>query len=91
MALGAQSIALGAHSVVVAGGMESMSQAPFLLPRAAPLGRAGDVPLLDSLAHDGLRDSPTGHPMGVLAQECVDEMRISREDQVRMGCRSLGA
>lgn len=86
VALGAESIALGLHSVVVAGGMESMSQAPFLLPRTAPLRRTGDVPLLDSVLHEGLRDSETGHLMGVLAQECVDEMRISREDQVRRGC-----
>lgn len=80
--LGAQSIMLGMREVVVAGGMESMSNAPYLLPRRQPPKILGDCKLIDSLQHDGLLDPMNGLSMGLYAEKCAEEMGISREEQV---------
>eukprot|EP01067_Filipodium_phascolosomae_P006294 Filipodium_phascolosomae@DN4555_c0_g1_i1.p1 len=75
---GAQSIALGIHNVVVAGGMESMSRAPRLLPRAAHQAKYGSIPLLDSIFSDGLQDVYSGRSMGELAEFTFRKLGISR-------------
>ena len=80
--LGAQSIMLGMREVVVAGGMESMSNAPYLLSRVRPPKMLGDYNLIDSLQHDGLMDPMSGLSMGLYAEKCAEELEISREEQV---------
>ncbi|KAI5077276.1 hypothetical protein GOP47_0007100 [Adiantum capillus-veneris] len=79
--LGAQAIMLGLREVVVAGGMESMSNAPFLLPRVRSTKHLGDFNLIDSLVHDGLKDPLKNVSMGIFAEMCAEDMRISRSDQ----------
>lgn len=79
--LGAQAIMLGLREVVVAGGMESMSNAPFLLPRVRSAKHLGDYHLMDSLMWDGLKDPLKNVAMGIFAENCAEEMGISRGDQ----------
>lgn len=79
--LGAQAIALGDSEVVVAGGMESMSQAPYLLPGARGGLRMGNQPFIDSMVHDGLWDPYNNQHMGNCAELCAREKGFSREEQ----------
>ncbi len=79
--LAAQAIRLGDAEVVVAGGMESMSNAPYLLPKARDGYKMGNAELVDSLLHDGLIDAYNNELMGNAAELCARECRISREDQ----------
>lgn len=79
--LGAQSIMLGDNDVVVVGGMESMSQAPFYLEKARTGYFYGNGVLIDGLAKDGLHDVYNDYPMGNAAELCSKEENISREDQ----------
>ena len=79
--LGAQSIALGQNEVVVTGGMESMSNVPYYLPKARTGYRLGDGKLLDGLVLDGLTDVYNEYHMGNAAELCAKECNISREDQ----------
>lgn len=74
-------ILAGDHEVVVAGGMESMSQAPYLLPKAREGLRMGNAPLVDSMIHDGLWDAYGDQHMGSCAELCARERGISREQQ----------
>ena len=78
---GAQSIMLGDAEVVVAGGMESMSNVPFYSPNLRWGSKYGDVKLIDGLAKDGLTDVYHNYPMGNAAENTAAEMQISREDQ----------
>ncbi len=78
---GAQSIWLGDSEVVVAGGMESMSQAPYLMPNVRGGYRMGHQQLVDSLVHDGLWDPYNGQHMGNCAELCARERGFSRKDQ----------
>jgi len=78
---GANAIAVGEHDVVVAGGMESMSNAPYLLPKAREGYRLGHAQVIDSLIHDGLWDAYGNVHMGDCAELCAKEMGISRADQ----------
>lgn len=77
----AQSIALGDADIVVAGGMESMSNVPFYSPHVRWGSKYGDVKLIDGLAKDGLTDVYGDYAMGVCAELCASEMNISREQQ----------
>ncbi|HEX9243597.1 MAG TPA: acetyl-CoA C-acetyltransferase [Anaeromyxobacter sp.] len=78
---GAQAIALGDAEVVVAGGMESMSNVPYY-DRAARAGvRMGNVELVDGLIHDGLWDVYGQHHMGICAEHCATTQGISRAQQ----------
>ncbi|KAI0069068.1 thiolase [Artomyces pyxidatus] len=77
--LAAQTISSGYKSVVVAGGMESMSNAPFLLPRVSPL--YGKFETKDSLENDGLSDAYDKSAMGFCGEACAEKHQISREDQ----------
>lgn len=79
--LGAQSIALGDAEVVVAGGMESMSNAPYLLPNARAGLRMGNQPFVDSMVNDGLWDPYNNQHMGNCAELCAKEKSFSRQDQ----------
>ncbi len=81
VALGAQAIALGEAEVVIAGGMESMSNAPFLLKDLRAGRKHGDTLLVDSLIHDGLRDCYYGAEMGKLCELTVKKYGISRKKQ----------
>jgi acetyl-CoA C-acetyltransferase len=69
VALADQLIRSGEHQIVVAGGMESMTSAPHLLPRSRTGFKYGDVPMIDSMAHDALLDQFTRQAMGLLADE----------------------
>jgi acetyl-CoA C-acetyltransferase len=79
--LGAQAILTGDTDVVVAGGMESMSQSPYLLPRAREGLRMGHQQLVDAMIHDGLWDVYNGIHMGQCAELCAKERKISRAAQ----------
>jgi acetyl-CoA C-acetyltransferase len=78
---GANAIATGEHEVVVAGGMESMSNAPYLLPKAREGYRLGHAQVIDSLIHDGLWDAYGNVHMGDCAELCAKEKGITRADQ----------
>ncbi|WP_436517010.1 acetyl-CoA C-acyltransferase [Ekhidna sp. To15] len=79
--LGAQSIMLGINDVVVAGGMESMSNVPFYVPKARFGYKYGHGQLVDGLMHDGLWEAYNEFPMGSCADNTAKEMNISREAQ----------
>lgn len=76
-----QMIRAGDASVVVAGGQESMSTAPYLLPKARNGYRMGDGTIIDSMMYDGLRDAYDGVAMGVAADACAVACNIPREAQ----------
>ena len=76
-----QSIRAGDNDVVVAGGMENMSQAPFLLDKARYGYGYGNGTLVDALFHDGLRDAYDGNAMGVAADLCGETCSVPREAQ----------
>ncbi len=78
--MAAQAIALGDAEIVVAGGMESMSHAPYLLDRARTGYRLGDGKLIDSLIHDGLWDVYNDFHMGEAAEQCVTAYKLSRAE-----------
>ena len=79
--LGAQSIMSGQNDVVVAGGMESMSNIPYYLLKARYGYRFGNDELIDGLSYDGLTDVYNHCAMGVCSDNTAKEMNISREDQ----------
>ncbi len=79
--LGAHAIAVGDAEVVVAGGMESMSNAPYLLPKAREGYRMGHGQVLDSMVHDGLWDAYNDFHMGAAAELCAREHKIDRAAQ----------
>jgi acetyl-CoA C-acetyltransferase len=78
---GANAITVGEHDFVVAGGMESMSNAPYLLPKARDGYRLGHAQVIDSLIQDGLWDAYGNVHMGDCAELCAKEKKISREEQ----------
>jgi len=79
--LGAQSIMLGQNDVVIAGGMESMSNIPYYLPKARYGYKYGNGEVVDGLTYDGLTDVYNHCAMGVCADNTAKEMNISRQDQ----------
>ena len=79
--LGAQSIMLGDNDVVVAGGMESMSNVPFYSATMRWGNKFGNAALEDGIAKDGLLDVYHNYPMGNAAELCASECNITREDQ----------
>ena len=83
-----QAIRAGDVEVGVGGGMESMSQAPYLLPGARFGFRMGDVKALDAMVHDGLTNPFTGKQMFVEATEVGDELEMTRPDLDRWALRS---
>lgn len=83
-----QIIRLGDEEVIVAGGMESMSSAPYILPKARWGLRMGDGAVQDLMIHDGLSCSFTGVHMGTYGNSTAEEMNISREAQDEWALRS---
>ncbi len=79
--LAAQAIALKDAEVVVAGGLENMSRAPFYLDQVRTGYRMGNGVLVDSLDHDGLRDINNDFLMGVSAEYCAEKYGVSRAEQ----------
>ena len=79
--LAAQAIQCGDASVIIAGGTESMSQAPYLLPRARTGYRMGNGELVDAMIHDGLWDAYHNVHMGICGDECAAEYQFSRRQQ----------
>ena len=83
-------LALGVNDVMVAGGMESMSNAPYLLPKARAGLRLGHGEVKDHMFLDGLEDAyDHGRLMGTFAEDCADKYRFSREAQDRYAITSL--
>jgi acetyl-CoA C-acetyltransferase len=80
-ALAAQAVQTGNSEIVVAGGMESMSNAPFLLQEFRKGHRLGDAKLVDSMVHDGLWDAFEDYHMGMAAELVAEKYQISRERQ----------
>jgi len=76
-----QMIRSGDRDVIVAGGMESMSQAPYVLPKAREGYRMGNGQIVDTMVHDGLWDVYNQYHMGTAAEMCAKEHKVSREDQ----------
>jgi acetyl-CoA C-acetyltransferase len=79
--LAAQAIKAGDHEILVAGGMESMSNAPYLLPGARAGYRLGNGVLVDAMINDGLWDVYNDFHMGVAAELIADKYKVTREDQ----------
>ncbi|CAI9404920.1 acetyl-CoA C-acetyltransferase [Nocardioides sp. T2.26MG-1] len=89
IALADQLIRAGEHDIVVAGGMESMTQAPHLLPKSREGFKYGDTALVDSMAYDALYDQFTDQPMGNLTETCNSGAReLTREEQDEFSARS---
>lgn len=88
IALAAQSIMLGDNDVVVAGGMENMSQVPHYLPGSRTGFRLGDAKLIDGMVYDGLTDVYNRLHMGNCAEICAKEKNISREEQDQFAINS---
>ncbi len=81
-------IRAGELQTVVAGGMESMTNAPYVLPRARWGARMGDGDIVDAMIHDGLWSTFTGQHMGESSDEVNADLRITREDQDAWAARS---
>jgi acetyl-CoA C-acetyltransferase len=79
--MAAQAIAAGDAEIVVAGGMESMSNAPYYLPKARTGYRMGHGQLIDGMVHDGLWDPYNDFHMGIAGELCASERKIDRERQ----------
>jgi acetyl-CoA C-acetyltransferase len=79
--LAAQSVALGDNEIIVAGGMESMSNAPYLLPKARDGYRMGDGEIVDALVHDGLWCAFDGWHMGETGEIVAEKYGITRQQQ----------
>lgn len=88
--LGADSIKLGESSVVIAGGMENMSLAPYILPKARTGYRMGHGQIVDLLIYDGLQDPFTGRHMGEIGEASCEQYGITREEQDVFAIRSYG-
>jgi acetyl-CoA C-acetyltransferase len=88
VALSDQLIRAGEVDLVVAGGMESMSQAPYLVPAAREGFRLGHAEMIDSMVHDGLLSSFTHQHMGASSDEVNAELGIAREEQDEWSARS---
>ena len=81
VALAAQAVQVGDSDIVVAGGMESMSNAPYLLPNAREGYRLGNGTIVDSMIHDGLWDAFENYHMGNTGENVAEKYRVSRERQ----------
>jgi acetyl-CoA C-acetyltransferase len=89
IALADQLIRAGEHEIIVAGGMESMTQAPHLLPGSREGFKYGDTKLVDSMAYDALWDMFTEQAMGALTETCnTDGLKLTREEQDAFAARS---
>jgi acetyl-CoA C-acetyltransferase len=81
VALAAQAVQTGNSSIVVAGGMESMTNAPYLLPQARKGYRLGNAQIVDSMVNDGLWDIYNNYHMGITGENVAEKYGIRREEQ----------
>ena len=81
VALAAQAIQTGNSEIVVAGGMESMTNAPYLLPQARKGYRLGNAQVVDSMVHDGLWDVFNNYHMGITGENVAEKYGITRQEQ----------
>ncbi len=81
VALATQAVQTGNSSIVVAGGMESMTNAPYLLPQARKGYRLGNAQVIDSMVHDGLWDIYNDYHMGITGENVAEKYGITREEQ----------
>lgn len=89
VALAAQSILAGDNDIVVAGGMENMSQAPYLLNSKVRWGlKMGNAELYDTMVNDGLTCATNHYHMGITAENIADQYGISRQEQDELALRS---
>ncbi len=88
--LAAQAVATGDAQVVVAGGMESMTNAPYLLLKERGGYRMGDGKAVDSMVHDGLWDHLNNFHMGMSAELCAEKYGVTRADQDQFALDSYG-
>ncbi len=88
VSMAAQFIMLGDAEVILAGGTESMSNAPYLLPKARFGYRMGDGKVVDSMIHDGLTETFNNYHMGVTAENIAKQWNISRAEQDEFALRS---
>ena len=87
--LATDAIRAGTNEIAVAGGMESMTNAPYLLTKARGGQRMGHGEMLDSMFTDGLEDADTGRAMGTFAQDTADAYQITREEMDAFATTSL--
>ena len=88
VSLAAQMIMVGNSEIVLCGGTESMTNAPYLLPQARSGYRMGDGKLIDSMIKDGLTDAFNDYHMGVTAENIAEKWNISKEEQDEFAVRS---
>ncbi|MEE4177415.1 MAG: acetyl-CoA C-acetyltransferase [Bacteroides sp.] len=88
VALAAQGIMLGQYDAALAGGTESMSNAPYLLPKARFGYRMGDGAVIDSMITDGLQDVFNNYHMGITAENIAEKWNLSREAQDQFALKS---
>lgn len=88
VAIASQMIRAGDVDIVVAGGMENMTRAPYLIPSGRFGAGMGDAQLIDSMVHDGLWDAFNAIHMGVTAENLADQYSISREEQDKFAASS---
>jgi acetyl-CoA C-acetyltransferase len=88
VALAAQAVTLGESEIVAAGGMESMSNCPYLLPQARTGYRIGNGVVVDSLVHDGLWDAYENFHMGMTGELVAEKYDITREEQDKFALES---
>src|SRR6516162_6936165 len=81
VALAAQAVQTENSSIVVAGGMESMTNAPYLLPQARQGYRLGNAQVIDSMVHDGLWDIYNDYHMGITGENVAEKYGITRDEQ----------
>ncbi len=86
--LAAQAIMLGDADIVLAGGTENMSQAPYFIPNARWGLRMGDGKVVDSMINDGLTDVFNNYHMGITAENLAEKFNITREEQDEFAVRS---
>jgi acetyl-CoA C-acetyltransferase len=82
-------IKAGSNEIMVAGGMESMTNSPYMLPKARGGMRMGHGEIQDSMFTDALEDAKTGRLMGSFAQEIADKYQLTREDMDTFAIESL--
>src|ERR1700682_5591444 len=88
VALAAQAVQTGNSSIVVAGGMESMTNAPYLLPQARKGYRLGNAQIIDSMVNDGLWDIYNDYHMGITGENVAEKYGITREAQDQFAVNS---
>ncbi|WP_430813053.1 acetyl-CoA C-acetyltransferase [Carboxylicivirga sp. RSCT41] len=81
VAAAAQAIKAGDAELIIAGGAENMSQAPYILPKARTGYRMGDGTLVDTMVYDGLTDIFNNYHMGITAENLADKYNLTREEQ----------